>query len=112
MKKYGWPLVTIIVGAFLIKLIKDYVFVSFSKGLLTVLTSLLLFIFGSVLNQHHHAAGADWIKKFLVAALYVFLVIMQLGIFSWPALTMVFDTIGVTYVIHCLLYVYLGYIFF
>lgn len=112
MKKYGWPLITILLGSFIIKLVKDYIFVSFSNILVTVLISLLLFIFGAVCNQHHSHGGADWIKKFIIAALYVFLVIIQLGVFSWPALQMVFSTLGVTSIIYYLFYIYLGYIFF
>ncbi len=112
MKKYGWPLLTIIAGAFLLKLVRSYVFVSFSAQLLIALTSFLFFFFGTVCNQHHHSSSADWVKKLFITIVYVFLVILQMGLISLPLVAMAFETIGITSTIYYLLYAYLGYIFF
>ena len=112
MKKYGLPFLILIVGSFLIQLVRNYIFVSFKAVLISVLTAILLFGFGISLHNHKRKKGDTWLKKMLIMFVYVVFVLMYLGTISIPVIDSALETIGFTNVAYYMLFIYLGFVFF
>ena len=66
MRRYGLPLIVIIISSIGLYLFKNYAFFV-DKGIWTViLTALALFIFGIYLNNAKSKKSDTWVKKFIV----------------------------------------------
>jgi len=111
MRRYGYPLAVIVLGSLVLWLVRTYAFFEFESTVLTILTALVLFLFGISLSNHHKNKNG-WIKKFIVAALAIALLIVQLGLIKIEVISTILTKIGANSVIFYLFYIYFGYIFF
>ncbi|MGN1398695.1 MAG: amino acid permease [Erysipelotrichaceae bacterium] len=112
MKRYGYPLIVIVLASLLLYLFRTYVSVSDQYTIYIILESLALFIFGVYLNGYKSRKSNGWVKKFIVFFAFMLLVFMQLGIFELKIISVVLSFIRANSIIYFMLYVYLGYIFF
>lgn len=112
MRRYGFPLIVIVISSIGLYLFKNYAFFV-DKGIWTViLTALALFIFGVYLNNAKSKKSDTWIKKFIVFTFFILLVIMQIGLLRIKFISIFLDVIGADSLIYYMFYIYLGYIFF
>lgn len=112
MKKYLFPFLIMIAGTVVISLIRRYFSFSGIGTLLTVLTIVLEFVFGASLNDHRTTKGDTWIKKMLVMMLAVAVVLYYMHVIRIPAVDHALGLIGFTDTAFCLLFIWLGYLFF
>ena len=112
MRKYGLPLLILFVSSFLLEIIRQYVYVSFKAGFLTVILAILLFAFGASLNDHRKTRGDTWLKKMIFMFIFVIFVLLQMRVVHFDFIDIAFSTIGFTDVIYQMMYIYLGYVFF
>ena len=112
MKRYGLPLIVIIISSIGLYLFKNYAFFDSKGTWLVIFTALALFIFGVYLNGAKSKKNDTWIKKFIVFSLFILLIIMQLGLLYVKTIAIFFDIIGANSLIYYIFYIYLGYIFF
>ncbi len=112
MKKYGVPFLILVIGSFLLHLIRANVSFSGKDTLLTVLLAVLAFVFGACLNGSKGSRGDTWVKKMIVMFIFIFMVLVYMGIVRIPVLNQALNFIGVTSSIYLLLFVWLGFLFF
>lgn len=112
MKRYGIPLIVIIISSISLYLFGNYAFFAGKETVTVILTALSLFIFGIYLNITKSRKSDSWIKKFIVFSVFILLIVMQLGLFSIKFISVFLNMIGANYLIYCMLYIYLGFIFF
>lgn len=110
MKRYGVPLLVIVVSSLLMYVVRAYV--GLTSAASTVLTACVLFVFGVYLNTYKSKKGDTWIQKFVVTALFIVLILIQLGIVYIPFINKFLSMIEATTMIYNMFYVYFGYIFF
>jgi len=109
MKKYGLPLLIIIVGSLLWNLTYSYLGAGLICTLIRVCT---VFGFGVSLAQFRKRSQNGWVKKLIIAFFVFFLVCWELGYLTFPQLRSVIDFLGLTSFGFNLLYVYCGWSFF
>jgi len=111
MKRYGIPLLVIIIGCLMLFGIRNYIFFSFKDSALVILSALLLFVLGiSMSNRSKKSNG--WLKKVVILTLMVLMVLIELGVLRISFLSMIFSKIGSVTLIFSMLYIYFGFIFF
>jgi len=113
MKKYGIPLIVIIVSSLLMYAVRKYINLEIctSELVQAVLSAGSLFVLGVYLNGNKGRKDT-WIKKFIVMAVFILLFLNETGWYIVPFLNDFMYMIGAKKVIYYMLYVYLGYIFF
>ncbi len=112
MKKYGLPFIILVVGSFLLHLIRENVSFTGKDTLLAVLMAVLAFMFGACLNSSHSSRGDTWVKKMIVMFLFIFMVLVYLNVIRIGVINQVLGFIGFTDKLYCLLFVWLGFLFF
>lgn len=109
MKRYGIPLIVIFVGSFVLSLLQKYF--PISSTVIYFLKAMLLFIFGVYLSTYSKKSSG-WVKKFVVAGLFILVLLFDLGYIQVPIFSNVLAFIGVNSIIYAMIYIYFGYIFF
>jgi len=109
MKRYGIPLIVIFVGSFVLSLIDKYL--PFSNTVIYFLKAMLLFIFGVYLSTYSKKSSG-WVKKFIVAGLFVLVLLFDLGFIRIPLFNKILSFVGFNSIIYAMIYIYFGYIFF
>ncbi|MPM46294.1 hypothetical protein SDC9_92992 [bioreactor metagenome] len=105
--KYGLPLLIVIIGGWLIRLLNQYL----NNGvILTVIIALLLFAFGISIQPKRRYK--TWLKKLLIAFIFIYLILFDLGYFRFRFLVQVFDWLAIEQLEFNLLYLFLGWLFF
>lgn len=112
MKRYGVPLIVIVVGSLVLFAFRNYLSIPNMNTIYNVLIACLLFMYGVYLNGYKSKKGDTWIKKFIIMALFILLLLNQLGVLYVAMISKVLNMIGATSLIYYMLYIYLGYIFF
>ncbi|MGI6509662.1 MAG: hypothetical protein ACOX1L_03625 [Erysipelotrichaceae bacterium] len=109
MKRYGIPLIVILAGSLLLSLIQRYFPVS--STFIYFLKAMLLFIFGVYLSTYSKKSSG-WIKKFVVAGLFVLVLLFDLGLIRVAVFSRILSFVGINSIIYAMIYIYFGYIFF
>ena len=110
MKKYGVPLVVVVIGSLFLYIINTYVQLVFKSQVMTVLTSFVLFLFGFYLNGAKRGRSGA-LRRVIVIILYLALLVVQTGLINLNFLEIVLSEIGATSVVFYMLYFYFGYIY-
>ncbi len=114
MKKYGPPLAVIAIGSAVLYFIRRYALFSHKQMVLSLLTAIVLFVFGCYLpgRTKRRKKEKDWLKKIIVTLVFVILVLIQLGLVKISFIQALTSVINANTIAFYMLYVYLGYIFF
>ncbi|MEG0314263.1 MAG: amino acid permease [Erysipelotrichaceae bacterium] len=108
-KRLGYPLLIIVGSAIISKFLTLYIKASFINTLVTVVIVCALFLFGTSLNKSSRSNAV--IKKVISLVLVIFLMLMQMNIFTLPYISSFLDMIGMHSFFINMLYIYCGYIF-
>ncbi|HQB32724.1 MAG TPA: hypothetical protein PLI19_05270 [Erysipelotrichaceae bacterium] len=109
MKRYGIPLIVIFAGSFVLSLLDRYL--PLDSTVIYFLKAMLLFIYGVYLSTRSRKSSG-WVKKFVVAGLFVLVLLFDLGLIRVALLSRILSFVGVNSIIYAMLYIYFGYIFF
>lgn len=109
MKRYGIPLIVIFAGSFVLSLLDRYL--PLDGTVIYFLKAMLLFIYGVYLSTSSRKSSG-WVKKFVVAGLFVLVLLFDLGLIRVALLSRILSFVGVNSIIYAMLYIYFGYIFF
>lgn len=111
-RKYGVPILVMIVGGILVKVESEIFSSNFANTLIIITKALVMFAFGISLSLSKRKRNESWLKKIIISFFLLFFIFWDLGYIVVPALKSFFNLIGISgFVIH-LFYVYLGYAFF
>ena len=111
LKRLGYPILIIFLSAFLIKLIDLYITGNFVSLLITIITVSALFLFGTSLNKSRKKRTQSVFKKVWAIIIVVFLVLMQLGLFSIDVVEDILFFFGVHSFFINMIYIFCGYLF-
>ncbi|MDD6466942.1 MAG: hypothetical protein PUF50_02035 [Erysipelotrichaceae bacterium] len=112
MKKYGIPILIIILGSLLVHLANTYLNFSGANTICTLLRVIVVFSFGMSLCQRRRRNQNAWVKKLLIAFFVFFMMCWELGYFIFPELKYLLNFLGLTTFGFNLIYVYCGWAFF
>ena len=111
-RRYGLPLIILILGGFLVRLEATYLIGSLQTTLVICTRALVMFGFGISLYQHRRRRNESWLKKIFISFFLIFFIFWEMGYVVLPQLKAFFDFLGIYgFVLYCF-YVYLGYSFF
>lgn len=111
-KRLGYPVAIIFLSAFIVKLMNMYVVMNnFMSTLLTIITVSALFLFGMSLNKSRKKRSNSVFKKVLAIILIVFILLMQLGLFTLPMVADILFFFGVNSFFINMIYIFCGYLF-
>jgi len=108
--KYGLPLLIIIVGGWLIKLTDIFVANSAKGIVMVIITAIFLFAFGMSLQPKRRYK--TWLKKLIIAFVFSYLILFNLGYFHWSLVVKIFDILAINQLADYLIYIFLGWLFF
>lgn len=111
MKKYIRPLVTVLVGAALIYVVKNFVFFSFKKEILIILEDVYLFVLGNSLNEKKARYKRSMVVNIIIIVVTILFVLIQLNAAKIELLNAIINTLGIDNLIYYVIYTYLGYLF-
>ncbi|MGI6608585.1 MAG: hypothetical protein ACOX1F_06420 [Erysipelotrichaceae bacterium] len=109
MKRYGIPLIVIFAGSFVLSLVDRYL--PLSSEFIYFLKAILLFVFGVYLSTYSKKSSG-WVKKFVVAGLFVIVLLFDLGLIKVALISRILSFIGVNSIFYAMIYIYFGFIFF
>ena len=113
MKRYGIPLLTLILGYAAYYLLRHYYSFAYSKEILTIAAALVLFAFGISMSTRSKNRST-WVKKTVVIVLFVVLIAGQLDLIKGvEQLSLILAKLRLHgTMLFEMLYIYLGFIFF
>ncbi len=111
IKRLGFPLLIIVLSAFLSRLIETYLKGSFVHTLMVILIVTALFFFGVSLNKGRKKRSNAVFKKVIAILVVILMFLMQLGYFTLPVMENVFHLIGIDEFYINMLYIFCGYLF-
>ena len=113
MKRYGIPLLTIMIGYGAYHLIRHYYSFGYQRVVMTIQAALLLFVFGISMSTRSKNRST-WVKKTVIIGLLGFLIVGQLGLIKGiEVVSVVFAKLRLNgTMLFEMLYIYLGFIFF
>lgn len=112
MKKYLYPILTLIclaIGLNILPMILSHALLIIVK---TIFISVMLFIFGMLLNVRKRSRYESWFKKVVLSFLWFFFLFYQFGYIMIPQLHRLFQLLGIQGIIIYFIYIYLGWAFF
>lgn len=113
MKKFGLPILLIILIAISSKFLVQFTDDQVGNFLYIIVMMALLFNLGLTLNTHKKTRGQTWIKKVIASLVVLLFLIYQLsGTLVFNELHTFFGFIGLNQTVIYLIYVYCGWIFF
>lgn len=107
-RKLGVPLLIIFISALITKLISIYLSGVLSDTLYKIIVVIALCVFGASLNVKHRSKSV-W-KKVIAVLVIIFLLFMQLNLFTFATVAEVFDFFGVGAFYINMLYILCGYL--
>lgn len=110
-KRLGYPVLIIFLSAFVIKLIDLYFVFKYTSMLITILTVVALFLFGTTLNKSRKRRNPSAFKKVFAILIMILLLLMQLGYFQIPYVSTTFNFFGVDAFFINMIYIFCGYLF-
>lgn len=111
VKRLGFPLLIIVLSAFLSRLLETYLHGSFVHTLMVILIVIALFLFGVSLNKSRKKRSNAVFKKVVAILVVILMLFMQLGYFTLPIMQNVFTLIGIDAFYMNMLYIFCGYLF-
>ena len=102
VKRLGFPLLIIVLSAFLSRLLET---------LMVILIVSALFLFGVSLNKSRKKRSNAVFKKVVAILVVILMLFMQLGYFTLPIMQNVFTLIGIDAFYMNMLYIFCGYLF-
>ena len=108
--KYGYPLLVMIIGGWLVKIENMFIQGSAHHLLVTLTLAIAMFAFGICLQPKHK--NNTWFKKLVVSFVFLLLVLVDLGYVVIPIVGEILNYLAVSGVIYYLFYIYLGWLFF
>lgn len=110
-RKLGIPFLIIFVSALVTKLSSIYLSGFFTPTLFKVLVVVALCLFGASLNASRKKRSYTVWKKVVSILMVIFLLFMQLGLFSFASVAQIFSIFGVDAFYINMLYIFCGYMF-
>ena len=110
-RKLGIPFFLIFISALLTKLITTYLISDVTPTLLKVIIVIALCLFGATLNVSRGKCQGNVYKKLIAILIVIFLLFMQLNLFTFASITNIFDFFGVDTFYTNMLYIFCGYLF-
>ena len=112
MKKYGIPILVVILGSIVHGIATDILDFASAAAICTIIKVAVIFGFGVSLGPQQFKSQKGWGKKVLISVLIFFLICWELGYFAFPSLRYLMNFLGLTTFGFSLIYVYCGWIFF
>ena len=112
VKKYLVPFLAIILSSLVLTLVRSFVFLENKDVLVTIVTAIVMFLYGTTLNDHVRSKNDTWLKKMIIMALFVVALLINAGVINIPTVNKVLQTAGVVTAVWYMLFIYLGYLFF
>lgn len=111
MRKYGIPLLVIIIGGWLTRLEAQYLTGDVEDFMVAMTRAFTLFGFGISIQPHHKKS--TWVKKLIVSFVFIFLLLWEMGFVRIGFFDIIFDLfcVEVKFVLY-LYYIFLGWLFF
>lgn len=110
MKRYWMVLLTIVISAFVYKILEMYIPSRFYIILNITWMSILVFLGYSL--SPTQKSNARWLGKVLISLLVIFIFSMRMNWINLPALNNIFNQVGLTGSFLDLLLIYSGWAFF
>lgn len=111
-RRYGLPLIILVLGGFLVRLETTFLSGSFENTIVIITRALVMFGFGISLDRGKRKRNESWLKKIFISFFLIFFIFWDLGYVVLPQLKCFFNFLGIEgFVLHCF-YVYLGASFF
>ncbi len=111
MKRYGIPLLTLLVGYLAYHLAGIYTPAAYHVQVVGIVSAAALFALGVSMSTRSKN-NSTWVKKTAIIAAVVFLVCFQLHLIRVPEISSFINKFGVSSFLYYMLYVYFGFIFF
>lgn len=111
VKRFGLPLLIVIVGAFITQLLEQYATGMYGNTIRIVWNVAITFGFGVALHGSTKKASNAVFRKVIAIVLTILLLFMQLGYFTFPAMESLFKGLGLTSMFINMLYIFCGYMF-
>ena len=109
-RKLGVPFIIIFVSALVTKLISTYFLDAMSTTLVKIIIVIALCIFGASLNVSRRKRSSSVWKKVVAVLMILFLVFMQLDLFTFASVSQIFSYFGVDAFYINMLYIFCGYL--
>lgn len=108
-RKLGIPFLVIFLSALIIKLLTIYIS-DMSTTVLQILTVISMCLFGATLNISFRKRSKSVWKKVVAVLMILFLLFMELNLFTFTQITDIFNMFGLSSLYIHLLYVFCGYL--
>ena len=110
-RKLGIPFIIIFISALVDKLCSTYASALFTSTTFKILIVIALCIFGASLNANKGRGGKSVAKKVIAILIVIFLLFMQLNLFTFSSVATVFNFFGIDAFYINMLYIFCGYMF-
>lgn len=111
VRRLGFPVLVIVLSAFLTKLFERYLTGSWVHTFLIIFTVASLFTFGVSLNKSRKKKSNAVFRKVLAIVLVILMLFMQLGYFELPYVSAWFAYLGMGSFYINMLYIFCGFLF-
>lgn len=108
-RKLGVPFLVIFLSALLTKLISIYLVGTISDTLFKIVVVIALCTFGATLNVSFRKKSKSVWKKVVAVLIIIFLLFMQLNLFTFSQVANVFEFFGIGSFYINMLYIFCGY---
>lgn len=108
-KKLGVPFLVIFISALLTKLINMYFSDVISDTIFKIIIVIALCTFGATLNSSFRKRSKSVWKKVLAVLIVLFLLFMELNLFTFTSVNEIFQLFGVNSFYINMLYIFCGY---
>ena len=109
-RKLGIPFIIIFISALASKLCSMYLPMMVTSSMFKVLMVAALCIFGASLNANKRRGGRSVVKKVVAILMIIFLLFMQLQLFTFASVANTFNFFGVDAFYINMLYIFCGYL--
>ena len=111
LKQLGIPFIIIFISALVTKFITTSMVGSISDTTLKIIVVITLCLFGATLNGALRKRSRCVWKKVVAVLVVIFLLFMQLNLFTFTSVANVFNTLGINVLYINMLYIFCGYMF-
>ena len=108
--RYGYPFAVMVISGLLVRLLNSILTGSLAYPLITIVKACYFFALG--LSMFQRKRSNAWVKKLIIAFLFLFFVFWDCGYIVLPQLKQAFDFIGISGFVIYMFYVFCGYTFF